>query len=160
MEFNKETFKTFWPGGYQENFGSHYPYLIDIEMCLDKYKNSNYIALDIGCGNGYWTLQFLIPRFKRVIALDVLDTPELFKGIDTVQYEELGSSDYTCGTISEATVDFVRSFGLFCHLSNQVVDTYLKNIYRVMRPGACGLIMFANWPRFPQVFYDSKRRTV
>ncbi len=65
MDYTKEDFKNLWPNGYQENFDAeNYQYRAQIETCLDKYIDHAGVALDIGCGSGFWTAEFLLKRFK------------------------------------------------------------------------------------------------
>ena len=33
-------------------------------------------CLEIGCGNGHWTKKLLVPKFKTVIAIDIIEKVE------------------------------------------------------------------------------------
>jgi SAM-dependent methyltransferase len=135
-DFTKENFLSFWPGGYQEDSN----YLKPVTAIINRYGDKNGTALELGCGNGYWTTQYLVSRFKQVIALDVLSKPIMFKGTDVI-YNELMSNDYTCANISDDSIDFIWSFGLFCHLSLEAQQEYLVNVFRVLKTGGKGVIM-------------------
>lgn len=152
MDYTKEWFREQWGlMGYQENFTRErgYDFLTEINAVLNRHQDRNAEVLELGCGSGYWTLKFLMPRFKNITAIDIIETPALLKDRAGIKYIQLPKNDYSCYSVPDESVDFLWSFGLFCHLSNSAVSEYLKNIYRVMRPGAKGLIMFANWPRNP-----------
>jgi len=60
---------------------------------------------------------------------------------------ELSDRDYECTGVADDSVDFVFSFGVFCHLPNSALRTYLSSIYRKLKPGGTGLIMFADFNR-------------
>ena len=139
MDFTRDDFLNFWPGGYQEQFGNNYPFKDKIFDVIQKHASGKTI-LDIGCGSGFWTMKWLRPLFDRVICVDLIPKPD---NLDA-EYIQLPEADYSLPGVEDSSVDFVFSFGLFCHLSNSAVETYLKSIQRVMSSGATGLLMFAN----------------
>lgn len=147
MDFSSEQFKKFWPNGYQEVFGETNPDRDLLYSILDKRGNKNHRALEIGCGDGTWTSRFLIPRFGDVTAIDVIDSPRNLPFGKNVRYFKLPSNDYECSGIESGSIDFVWSYGVFCHLSNGAVSKYMKSVFRVLKSGGGGLIMFANWPK-------------
>jgi len=138
-------FIEFWgEGGYRQGFDKDYDYLQEIVSVLDEFCNKT--ALDIGCGNGYWTNRFLVQRaFSRIIAVDIIERP---KGLDKA-VEYIKCEDYSLPGVRSDSIDFVWSFGVFCHFTNKAVGEYLKSVCRVMKPLATGIIMFANWSRHP-----------
>ncbi len=152
MDFTRSEFLHLCgPEGYQEPFGEGYDYRDEIEVVLEAHRDANGRCLEIGCGNGYWTLQFLAPRFRDVLALDLLPPPPLFEGHAKIRYVQVAVGDTSCAGIEDGSIDFVWSFGVFCHLSNSSVEGYLRSIHRVLRPGGQALLMFPNWDRYRQL---------
>jgi SAM-dependent methyltransferase len=145
MPVTKEEFKQVWPGGYTETWEFSPQARTQISERIKALGNREQTALEIGCGSGRWTRDMLVPYFKQVICLDVISRPKELP--DTVRFIELGDRDYSCGGLPDASVDFVYSYGVFCHLFEKDVQTYLLNIRRVLKPGCRVLLMFGSpWP--------------
>lgn len=126
----------YWYKGYRENFTSEYP----IEPILRAIKElPGGKCLEIGCGDGYWTTELLVPKFKEVIAVDVIEEPKYFKG----EYHK--QTECSLKQFSDASLDAVYSVGVFCHLPLKNQMEYLKEVRRVLK--GKGLIVFANWHR-------------
>jgi len=102
-------------------------------------------ALDIGCGNCEHTSRLLAPNFSVVHAVDLIPAPS--KLSPKIKYHEAGDRDYTLSMIPNESIDFVWSFGCFCHLPNSAVGQYLTNVRRVLRRTGVAVILFANWDR-------------
>jgi cyclopropane fatty-acyl-phospholipid synthase-like methyltransferase len=130
---------------------------------LSKHYNSESSCLEIGCGSGMWTREFLAPNFGRVVALDILprETINLLKDPPiNVKYIELGDRDYNCTGVEDNSVDFVFSFGVFCHFPNSGAQTYINSIYDKLKPGGTGLIMFSDFHRhfkYSAVHFDNEK---
>lgn len=116
-----------------------------VNTCLVPFYNSNMTAMEIGCGGGKWT-NYLSPQFKLIYALDVIP-PALKHEFNNVKYIELNEKDFYCTGIEDNSIDFVWSFGTFCHFSPPACEEYMTNIYKKLKPNGKGVIMFANWPR-------------
>ncbi len=148
-DFTKDQFKALWPNGYWESFGEGgYTPSVFTDVCdaIRPFMHRGHVALELGPGRGRWT-SLLAASFKRVIALDVIPRPPGLAELDNLEYVELADRDFSCTGVASSSIDFVFSFGLFCHLSNEACAAYLKSLYRVMRPGAKLVAMFANWER-------------
>ena len=140
---------TYWPDQYWENYQG-YPAGAQrrVTQVVASYANPKATALELGCGRGDSTNELLVPNFGKVVAFDLLEHPA--KLDPRVEYHRLADDDYSCPGIPDASIDFVWSFGVFCHLPNSALQTYLKSIWRVLKPTGIAVCMFANWPRHPQ----------
>ena len=154
----KQAFLDTWPGGYRENFevysmtsGKSEEELVS--KCLTPFLNAEHTALEIGCGGGYWPENYLVPGFKRVIGIDLL--PECPFKHPNFFYTEAGNQDYACGWVGDASVDFVWSFGVFCHLPLEAIAEYVASAFRVLKPGGRAVLYFSNDDRRPGVSGDS-----
>ena len=127
----------YWPQGYREAFQSGNP-IEPLKAALDSLPGGGG-CLEIGCGDGYWTNKLLVPKFDRVVCVDIIEKPKYFKG---EYHQQTGTS---LKQFREKFFNTVYSFGVFCHLSLDEQSSYLKEIRRVLKGRA--LIMFANWPR-------------
>lgn len=156
QDTTKAVFREVWPGGYVENF-SHYlaGSKEAVLKLLQREARTDGHCLEIGCGRGFWTshLAFL---FRTVTCLDVIARPSVLD-FSNVAYIEVGDRNFTCSGVADCCMDFVFSFGLFCHLSKNAGEEYLRGMARVMRPGARALIAFANWQRHPTLPKDGQR---
>lgn len=150
--YTKEDFINLWGDGYIEPFIKVLNYNYDQETIYDvaikPFINDKKTCLEIGCGGGIWANK-LINDFLNVIAIDVIPKSRLID--DRIIYYELNSCDYTCAPITDNSIDFVWSYGVFCHLPNSAINDYIKNIYRVLKIGGDAVIMFADWDEHPQL---------
>jgi cyclopropane fatty-acyl-phospholipid synthase-like methyltransferase len=155
MKFERDTdaevFNAIWPGGYEESFEGYTNNGVskysrnDIENLIRPFYNKEHVCLEIGCGGGMWTRNYLVPNFKHVICLDVV--PKKFKADCT--YIQLANKDFFCSGVEDNSIDFVFSYGVFCHLSSEAQEEYLKNLFHKMKSGAQAFILFANFDRHP-----------
>lgn len=136
--------KNYWPKGYEEDFKG-----LDLPMLKKAIGElSGDTCLEIGCGNGRWTNELLVPKFKRVYAVDVIESPTHGGFVyHTVQDCELS-------VFEGAKFDSVYSYGVFCHLPLECQKTYLKAIRKALI--GKGVIMFANWPRHDHLRHIDK----
>lgn len=151
IDYNKEDFIKMMGHGYVEDW-FHYAYNAEFKLeniCLNPYYDKNGTAMELGCGGGFWTKKYLSPNFNKVYALDVV--PKTFQLPDNVNYIELSDKDYYCTGIENNSIDFVWSFGMFCHISLNACDEYIKNIYDKLKPGGKSVLMFGNWDKHPHV---------
>lgn len=133
--------------GYYENWRC-YEYDAEqevVDYCIKPFYNQTHKVMEIGCGGGKWTLNYLSPNFKKIYALDVI--PQILPERTNIEYIELNDKDYYCTNIEDESIDFVWSFGTFCHFSVFACEEYMSNIYKKLKPNGKGVIMFANWPR-------------
>lgn len=156
IEPTKSAFQSTWPGGYTENFVVYEAVTGGKESeivaaCLAPFYNPAGVALEIGCGTGFWIENYLLPNFAIVIGLDVIPREWVKPNADNFRYIEAPSCNYECFGVGGGAVDFVWSFGCFCHLPIPAIEQYLKSTMRVLKPGGKASLFFSNSERRPGV---------
>jgi len=150
LNLSKSQFQQVFGGvGYTETFEAlnYKPLLTKLPALIQEHARPEGQALDIGCGSGNWTHDWILPCFRRVTAVDVIGRPP---GMDAaITYFDAGDRDYSLGPVASGSMDFVHSLGCFCHLSNSANVAYLHSIHRVLKPDGVALVVFANWPNHP-----------
>ena len=145
--YTKQYFNNIWGKGYIEPFVGYDINLNQLyEKLIQPFINDDHIALEIGCGGGIWT-NLMIDKFKEVIALDVISRPSTLN--TKIKFYELNDQDYKCSNVLDNSVDFVFSFGVFCHLPVSAQFEYVENILRVLKTGGNAVVMFADWETHP-----------
>lgn len=157
-EPTKDDFISLWGhNGYKENFdvysrkdrgGATEREVVDAGLAAHFDKNA--VCLEVGCGGGYWLNKWLCPRFKHVYGLDVV--PYTGHRPDNLTFIEVPDRNYSCYGIEDESIDFVWSFGVFCHIPVEKVGEYVKSVYRVLKPGSYATLYFSNDDRRPGCF--------
>src|SRR6185436_3749084 len=115
---DKINIANWWPEGYREEFRTHENPIAPILKALEELPKGK--CLEIGCGDGYWTTQMLVPKFSEVIAVDIIDEVMFFKG----EYHKQAGFDLK--QFADRSFDAVFSNGMFCHLPLDLQYEYLK----------------------------------
>lgn len=143
--YSKENFLNFWgEKGYIETWDGHkYNWSKEIQdLVLNQIgSQKDKVVLEIGCGAGYWT-RFLCEKSKEVYAIDLL--PKAPLDCDNLNYIENKSLQFDCSALKEDTIDFSFSFGVFCHLSYDACESYLKDVMRVLKKGGTAIFMYSD----------------
>jgi cyclopropane fatty-acyl-phospholipid synthase-like methyltransferase len=102
------------------------------------------VAVEIGAGGGRWTRYLL--GFRELYAVDYHAEilTELRKNFDRPNLKFVKNNGCDFPGIAENSVDFVFSFGCFVHLDLPLVETYLKNIKPILKPGGNVLIHYSD----------------
>lgn len=104
--------------------------------------------LDAGCGRGDFTKGFK-DLDLRAYGLDIEDAKsELLKGIE-VKYADIEKDKFP---FASNTLDFVFSKSVIEHL--KIPDNFIKEIYRVLKPGGRAIIMTPDWQSQMKIFYN------
>jgi ubiquinone/menaquinone biosynthesis C-methylase UbiE len=154
IDATKDAFLSAWtPQGYKElwHIYGKYAKMSErefVEICLKPFYNLDHVCLELGSGNGWWTMKYLALNFKHVIALDVIPKPSKFDH-RKITYVELPDRNFDCFGVVDESVDFVFGFGLFPHLTLAAIQQYLYAIYRVCKIGAQCVFSFSNTERRP-----------
>ena len=145
--FTKEFFQTAWgKAGYQEDI--KYGVGMDkiCQVCLTPFFNSTKTALEIGCGGGSFTKR-IVGNFKHLTAIDVIAPPPQFASFKNFSFYELPNQNTTCSGVPDSSIDFVWCYNVFCHLSDDMIASYLKGAHRVLKPGGDFVFMLSNFEK-------------
>lgn len=149
MDTPKDCFIKAWGIGYVEQWPYPLPINDFVKTTIAPFCNKQHVALEIGCGRGVWTANCLSPNFQKVICLDVIPKSDWIASLPNVEYVELPDRNFSCLGVEDNSIDFVWSFGCFCHLSMDAVREYLKSLFKKVKVGADLVCMFGNWPKHP-----------
>lgn len=103
--------------------------------------------VEIGPGMGRWTEE-LIPYAAQLELVDV--SQKTVTGLAKRLWDKLGSKglihigDGSTLPVENRSIDFVFSFDSLVHADADVLDAYLKECARVLRPGGAGFLHHAN----------------
>jgi cyclopropane fatty-acyl-phospholipid synthase-like methyltransferase len=127
-----------------------------ITYYIKPYIANDTVALEIGSGGGRWTQYMLQARELILVDLNAQFFPYLKQRFEQVEsklrfYQTKG---YELDGIEADCVDFIFSFGTFVHIDPEGIDLYFDQIKRVMKPGAIGVIHYAD--RSKKFFRDKE----
>ena len=154
--YSKKDFLDFWgKTGYVETWDGHqYNWSKEIQDLVlnENGSEKNKVVLEIGCGAGYWT-KFLCENSKQVFAIDLIPKPK----IDSKNFKYIENKDmqFDCSALEDNSIDFAFSFGVFCHLSFDACESYLKDVMRVLKNGGSAIFMYSDDEGLKKFFDDS-----
>ena len=159
-----KAFESIWSGGYFEGnpldpMGRssyrrlgymsvlHATYL----ACIRPYVDANSVVLEIGSGRGAWTRAILSRGPREVWCLEAApaETTRFWEYVgrhDNVHYHHV--SDFSCSVLPDDHFTYFFSFGCFCHVSNDGVDSYMRNLRAKLKPGAHGFMMVGDFDKY------------
>lgn len=114
-----------------------------MQSALDINKDD--VVLEMGCGVARIG-KLLAPHCKKWIGVDIADNmievaKERLKEFDNVEFYALARNDLSC--IPDNSVDKAYSVAVFCHLDKEDLYNYLKEMYRILKPG--GTMYVETW---------------
>ena len=125
---------------------------LGIEEYLTQQLKGNQTCLEIGCGGGQWS-KHLYPLVKSLHCTDILSCEHnkfwQFVGVekkDKITYHTVNDTLLT--PIANESQDYVFTYDVFCHLSLNTIDSYLKNLYEKCKSGCKLLVMYADVHKF------------
>jgi ubiquinone/menaquinone biosynthesis C-methylase UbiE len=99
-------------------------------------------VLEIGPGAGRWT-EYLLPSARSYVGIDISAKcvwicQERFNQYVTAKFVSNSGADLAA--LSDRSIDRIWSFDTFVHINRAEVAKYVKEMKRVMRSGALGII--------------------
>jgi SAM-dependent methyltransferase len=111
---------------------------------LQPLLNPDFVAIEIGPGGGRWT-QYL-QAMKRVYVVDfyaeMLD--ELRRHIRAPHVIPIRNNGDDFPGIGDREIDLLFSFDTFVHFDLPLVEAYLRNMWRILKPGARAFIHYSD----------------
>jgi ubiquinone/menaquinone biosynthesis C-methylase UbiE len=112
------------------------------ELVARTVTSGEAVALDVGCGAGHLSFA-LAPLFKRVVAVDpspgmrgIVASAALARGLDQIETREGSAESLPLG---DSAFDLVGTRFSAHHWRH--AETGLREMYRVLRPGGCALVI-------------------
>lgn len=101
---------------------------------LKPYLSPDATVLEIGPGGGRWTRYML--GVKKIYAVDyhaeLLNKLKRNMGNRNIEFVKNNGDDFP--GIPDESIDFLFSFGTFVHLDVDIIEQYLKNMHRILKP--------------------------
>ena len=118
--------------------------------CIKPYVDKLTDVLEIGPGKGAWTRCFCKHQAKSIQCVDVLSA-EYNNFWNNVGKKEAisyySTRDFLLNCIKDNSIDYVFSFGTFCHISPVCCYEYFRNMYKKLRVGGIGFVMYADYDK-------------
>lgn len=121
----------------------HWKHFIEPVVGTRRYD----LAIDLAVGWGRNT-EMLRRICDKVIGIDINQESidyctERFKGIDNVSFIKTDGAELK--GIEDNSVDLMYCFDAMVHFQPEVVDAYVAEFARVLKPGGFGFIHHSNW---------------
>jgi len=99
------------------------------------YVRPDHVAVEIGPGGGRWTRYLL--GFGRLYVVDyhIELLQELRRRFNQPNMKFIVNNGTDFPGVPEKSVDYVISVACFVHLELHLIVAYLKNIYKILKPG-------------------------
>lgn len=116
-----------------------------IETFMTPWLGAEVDALEVAPGHGRWT-ESIVPEARSVVLVDLSPTcievcRERFAEATNVTYHV---NDGRSLPVADASIDFVWSFDSFVHIEPDVIDAYLGEFARVLKPSGHFVIHHAD----------------
>jgi len=111
---------------------------------IDPYVSSDATVLEIGPGGGRWTRYML--SAKKLYAVDYHQEllNELRKTYDRPNMVFIKNNGTDFPGVPDGSIDFLFTFGVFVHLDIEIIDQYLDNMRRILKPEAVAVIQYSD----------------
>jgi len=91
-----------------------------------------------------WTKYLLEFRQLYIVDYHAKLLQELRKNFNKPNMKFIRNNGCDFPGIPEKSVDFVYSFGCFVHLDSHLIETYLKNVGHILKPGGNVVIQYSD----------------
>lgn len=114
------------------------------EQYVLPHVNREHVALEIGPGGGRWTRYLL--GFKTLYVVDFYPQllNELRRNFDRSNMRFIRNSGSDFPGVPAGSVDFLFSWGCFVHLELPIIQSYVENMKRILRPGGNALVQYSD----------------
>jgi ubiquinone/menaquinone biosynthesis C-methylase UbiE len=108
------------------------------------YVRQDQTGLEIGPGGGRWTRYLL--GFGSLYVVDYHSEllSELRKNVDKPNMIFVKNNGTDFPAVPDDSIDFVFSFGTFVHLDRPIIEAYLGNLTRILRPRGNAVIQYSD----------------
>ncbi len=126
---------------------------------MARYLRGGDLVLNIGCGVGR-VERYLAPQVRELWAVDVSGemirrASERLAGLPNVRLREVGNREFL-SAFEAARFDLVFSFLVLQHLEKEDAFLYLRDAFRVLKPGGTLVTQFPNFlsPAYTRAFVE------
>jgi SAM-dependent methyltransferase len=126
---------------------------------IRRYLPERAVVLNIGCGVGR-VERYLAPHVAEMWAVDVSGemiarARERLAGLPNVHLREIGNDEFLRG-FEAGRFDLVFSFLVLQHLAREDAYLYLREAFRVLKPGGVLFVQFPNFlsPEYTRAFLE------
>jgi ubiquinone/menaquinone biosynthesis C-methylase UbiE len=107
--------------------------------------NNNDVVLEMGCGVARIG-KLLAPHCKKWIGVDISENmlnvaQQRLSDLNNVEFHALKRNDLSA--IADNSIDKIYTVAVFCHLDKEDLFNYLREFYRILKPG--GVIYAETW---------------
>jgi ubiquinone/menaquinone biosynthesis C-methylase UbiE len=131
----------------------------DAAMIRRYLRGRDAVVLNIGCGVGR-VERYLAPHVAQLHAVDISGemiarARERLAEFPSVHLREIGNAEFLIGYEAER-FDLVFSFLVLQHLDREDAFLYLRDAYRVLKPGGVVFLQFPNFlsPEYTRAFLE------
>jgi len=124
---------------------------------IRRYLPPDAAVLNIGCGVGR-VEKYLAPHVREMCAVDVSGemiarARERLAGLASVRLREIGNDEFL-RSFEANRFDLVFSYLVLQHLAREDAFAYLRDAFRVLKPGGMLLVQFPNFlsPEYTRAF--------
>ncbi len=127
----------------EQSLERHWKYYIEPVIGTRRYG----LAIDLAVGWGRNT-EMLRHISDRVIGVDINQEcidhcTKRFDGVDNVDFLKTDGTELT--GVADDSVDLMYCFDAMVHFQPEIVDAYVSEFARVLKPGGIGFIHHSNW---------------
>jgi len=107
-----------------------------------KNIRNNFNILEIAPGHGRWT-KFLLKKYSNLTLVDlnrecIEFCKKKFPACKNIKY--IVNDGKTLTAIKNDSIDFIWSYDSFVHMEKDVVESYIKEFFRVLKKGGVAII--------------------
>jgi len=118
--------------------------------------------LEIAPGHGRWT-QFLAERCESLIGIDLAQScvehcRKRFAGLPHIEFH--ANDGMVFPMVGGGSIDFAFSFDSLVHAESDVIQSYVKELARVLKPGAAAFLHHSNLGGVRRSLWDKVKRRI